>query len=338
MKQKPEQSIRIFAAGLVLKQLDALSAEMIGIRKPRDIEAVHRMRVASRRMRAILDVFQDCLPTKRGAIWMSEVRNLTRALGAARDTDVQIDSVGEIHKNLEDPIHRPGIRRLLLRLKQRREKLQDKLIRRLDEYEASGVTEEMNAAFSGLAARNLEVYIYTPELYKRSFERIQTAYQSFVSFEQKVQDPDNVEDLHAMRIAGKNFRYVMECFAPIYSGQLKSQLSIMKNAQDLLGNIHDCDVWMIELPGFLEVERVRTIEYFGRDRHSERFQPGIQYLLDLKTGNRATLYDEFIKKWDEWKEQKTWEGLFQVLQVPFMNEHEITPLSLIEHLKDGGTQ
>ncbi len=66
MKQKPEESIRIYAAGLILKQLDALSAELIQVKKPRDIEAVHRMRVASRRMRAMLDVFQDCLPTKRG--------------------------------------------------------------------------------------------------------------------------------------------------------------------------------------------------------------------------------------------------------------------------------
>lgn len=338
MKQKPEESIRIYAASLVLKQLDVLSAELNQVRKPKDIEAVHRMRVASRRMRAILDVFQDCLPAKRRTLWISEVRNLTRALGAARDADVQIESVNGILGELDDPLHRPGIRRLLLRLKQKREKLQVKLDSRLDEYEASGVSEEMSAAFTGYAARNLEVYLYTPDLYKRSFDRIQAAYQEFVSFEEKVQDPANVEDLHAMRIAGKNLRYVMECFASIYSTQLKNQLSVMKIAQELLGNIHDNDVWIMQLPGFLESEKKRTIAYFGRDRHSERFQPGIQYLLDLNTKNRENLYVEFINKWDVWKNEKVWESLFQVLQVPFMNEKEITPLALIEQLRDGGTQ
>ncbi len=338
MKQKPEESIRIYAAGLVLNQLDVFSAELLQVRKPRDIETVHRMRVSSRRLRAVLDVFQDCLPAKRRTIWMTEVRNMTKALGAARDTDVQIDSINKIYRELPDLQFRSGIRRLLLRLKQRRTRLQTKLISRLDEFESSGVSEEMNAAFTGLAGRNLEVYLYTPELYKRSFESIQTAYQQFISYEEKIQDVSNVDDLHAMRIAGKNLRYVMECFAQIYSNQLKSQLSVMKTAQELLGNIHDCDVWITELPGFIENEQKKTINYFGRDRHSERFKPGIQYLLDLKTSDRENLYKEFIAKWKEWKDKKIWEALFQVLQIPFMNEKEIMPLALIEQIRNGGTQ
>jgi CHAD domain-containing protein len=338
VKQKPEESIRIYAAGLILKQLDILTAEFIQIRQPRDIEAVHRMRVSSRRMRANLEVFQDCLPTKRGAIWQAAIRDLTRALGDARDTDVQIDSINHIYKELQDPINRPGIRRLLLRLKQQRVRLQEKLINRLDAYETSGVSEEMNAAFTGLSARNLEVYLYTPELYKRSFDRIQSAHSAFLSYEEKIQDPANITDLHAMRIAGKNLRYVMECFAPIYSNQLKTPLTIMKTAQELLGNIHDCDVWILQLPDFLEREHKKTLSYFGRDRSSEKLRPGIEFLQGMKQKCREEMYTEFIAKWDQWKSEKVWDGLFHVLQVPFFNEQGMTPLSLIEQMRNGGNQ
>ena len=119
------------------------------------------------------------------------------------------------------------------------------------------------------SARNSEVYLYTPELYKRSFEKINGARQVFSSFENAIQDPLNIKELHAMRIAGKNFRYILECFAPIYSNTLKEPISTMKNAQDLLGNIHDCDIWTIELPKFLEKEHKRTVDYFGRDRNED---------------------------------------------------------------------
>ncbi len=220
---------------------------------------------------------------KTGVIWQTAIRDLTGALGAARDTDVQLDSVNRIYKELPDPAFRSGIRRLLLRLKQRRLKLQEKLIQRLDEYERSGISEEMNAAFSGRKARNLEVYLFTPELYKRSFDRIQAAHADFMSFEEKIKDPANIKDLHAMRIAGKNLRYVMECFAPIYSNQLKNPLSIMKTAQELLGNIHDCDFWIMQLPDFLENEHNKTLAYFGRDHSTEKFEPGIQLLSRFKT-------------------------------------------------------
>jgi CHAD domain-containing protein len=338
VKRKPEESIRIYAAVLVLQQLESLAAEINGVKKARDIEYVHRMRVSTRRLRAILEVFDDCLPSKRGADWQQKVKGITKALGAARDTDVQIDSIVEIYKNLPDPVLRPGIRRLILRLKQRRTRLQVELLASISELESSGLLEEMQAAFMSYSARNSEVYLYTPELYKRSFEKIIGARQEFSSYESAIQDPLNIKELHAMRIAGKNFRYILECFAPIYSNSLKEPISTMKNAQDLLGNIHDCDIWSIELPKFLEKEHKRTVDYFGRDRNEERFKIGIQYLLDLKKQSRDLNYQNFLQKWEKWKADNIWEELVRTLQVPFFQDKDITPLSLITKMRNGGQQ
>lgn len=336
MKHKPEESVRIYAAGLVLQQLDALAVEIAGVKTARDIEYIHRMRVSSRRLRAILEVFQDCLPSKRGVPWLLGVKNITRALGAARDTDVQIDSIIDIYKKLPDPAMRPGIRRLILRLKQRRAKLQDRVLTRVNEFETSGLQEEMRAAFIAHAARNSEVYLYTPELYKRSFEKIHEAFQIFSSYEKDIQDPANIEKLHEMRIAGKNFRYILECFSSIYASALKNPISTMKNAQELLGNIHDCDVWSLELPKFLEEEHKQTEAYFGKDRYEDRFKIGIQYLADMKKQDRDLYYQTFLQKWEQWKAENVWEGLMQTLQVPFFLEKDVMPLPLTEQFRAGG--
>jgi CHAD domain-containing protein len=97
--------------------LQILTDEISGVRSAKDIEAVHQTRVSSRRLRAILDVFADCLPVKRGNLWLLQVKKLTGALGAARDTDVQIITVNEVMREITDPAARPGFRRLILRLK-----------------------------------------------------------------------------------------------------------------------------------------------------------------------------------------------------------------------------
>jgi CHAD domain-containing protein len=56
-----------------------------------DIEGVHAMRVATRRLRAALEVFEPCLQRKRGARALADVKALAGALGERRDRDVGLD-------------------------------------------------------------------------------------------------------------------------------------------------------------------------------------------------------------------------------------------------------
>src|SRR5687768_4394151 len=55
-----------------------------------DIERLHRMRVASRRLRAALEVFEACFPGETYAATLAEVKTLADALGERRDRDVAI--------------------------------------------------------------------------------------------------------------------------------------------------------------------------------------------------------------------------------------------------------
>jgi CHAD domain-containing protein len=55
-----------------------------------DVDPVHDMRVATRRLRAALEVFEPCFPRKRHRKALKRVKALADALGVRRDLDVEI--------------------------------------------------------------------------------------------------------------------------------------------------------------------------------------------------------------------------------------------------------
>ena len=61
-----------------------------GVLEVEDIEPLHSMRVASRRLRAALEVFRPCFPRKRYKRTLKGVKALADALGERRDRDVSI--------------------------------------------------------------------------------------------------------------------------------------------------------------------------------------------------------------------------------------------------------
>src|SRR5918995_7290477 len=62
------------------------------------------------------------------------------------------------------------------------------------------------------------------------------------SYDGLVADPANVTELHDMRIACKRVRYLLEIFAIAFDEDLEPFIDEVKGLQDLLGDIHDCDV------------------------------------------------------------------------------------------------
>jgi CHAD domain-containing protein len=67
-----------------------------GVLDVEDIEPVHDMRVASRRLRAALEVFEPCFPRKRFRKALKRVKALADALGERRDRDVAIAFLEEV--------------------------------------------------------------------------------------------------------------------------------------------------------------------------------------------------------------------------------------------------
>lgn len=117
-----------------------------------------------------------------------------------------------------------------------------------------------------------------------------------------------------MRISAKKLRYTMEICRPAYDGALGAFIDAAKRMQSLLGDIHDCDVWMAEIDAFMEQERLATLQYFGHDRSFHRLKPGLVLLHEDRKAHREQTFEEMLKYWTGLEAKGLWESLDPVLQ------------------------
>jgi CHAD domain-containing protein len=85
-----EESFSASAERVVAVRAAEVFAHSDGVLDVDQIERVHDMRVATRRLRAALEVFAPCFPTKRHRKALKRVKALADALGERRDRDVAI--------------------------------------------------------------------------------------------------------------------------------------------------------------------------------------------------------------------------------------------------------
>src|SRR3954449_11441061 len=76
-----------------------------------DIERVHDMRVATRRLRAVLEIFAPCFPKREHAEILGDVKGLADALGERRDPDVHIAALDTFATEVKSS-SRAGVRLL----------------------------------------------------------------------------------------------------------------------------------------------------------------------------------------------------------------------------------
>jgi CHAD domain-containing protein len=83
-----------------------------GVLDVEEIERVHDMRVATRRLRAALEIFEPCFPAKPWRAALADVKVLADALGERRDRDVAIEALSSFAAEMPTP-DRPGVESLI---------------------------------------------------------------------------------------------------------------------------------------------------------------------------------------------------------------------------------
>lgn len=315
-----------YGAAVLLKHLAALHQEAAGVRRAEDIECIHRMRVSSRRLRAALPLFADCFTRKQVRLWLEQIKGITRALGAARDTDVKLALLQKIEGEITIPRFRPGLRRLILRISQERQGLQNTVDAALDELDKADFYAQMETALLALQPELPPGTPYPHLLFERSQAAVTQRMEELLAFDPYVYHPECVTELHAMRIAAKQLRYTLETFIPLYPAEFQLYLQAVKSAQEMLGDIHDSDVWLVYLPQFIQDERQRTLTYYGHTRPFNPLLPGLEYFQENQRMERAQRYQEFQERWIQWKSQALWEQLRQAIAAPvFQNVFPLSP-------------
>ncbi len=305
----PDPTLQSFGAQVMLRQLQLMQDEVAGVIDLSDIECIHRMRVASRRLRAAQTVFDPILFRRRMGEWELVVKKVTRSLGAARDLDIQIETIRRFRLMVTEPKSQPGANRLLLRLLQNRARAQKKVARIVKDFKDEKVVNQFQNRLVKMASPAETSPDTSAALYRLAAESIIEKLDILLSFEPFVDDPEKITELHAMRIAAKRMRYTLELFAPLVKDGYKNWLKPLKEIQDLLGYVHDCDVWMEFIPGFIQEEKALTRAYFGGLTGFRKILPGIKVFLENRKSDRQRRYQEFNLVWHRSTGKNIWEKL-----------------------------
>lgn len=121
-----EESYAAAAAKVVSVRGEELAEQAAGVLDMGDIERVHDMRVATRRLRAALEVFEPCFPRKAHRRTLREVKRMADGLGERRDRDVAIAVLQGFNEKMHAP-DRPGVESLINELRVEQGRANDEL-------------------------------------------------------------------------------------------------------------------------------------------------------------------------------------------------------------------
>jgi CHAD domain-containing protein len=216
-----------------------------GTRLGEDPEALHDMRVATRRMRAALRLFAAVLPARVADRLRRELRALGQALGRVRDLDVQIAQI-ESWRGALITVEPAALDPFLGLLRERRQAARDELIAFLDSRRYVRLTALLRAWLARGPARGrpgtaLPIRAAGPELLRRARRKV-------VRQGEAIRPASPAADYHRVRILGKRFRYALEFLEPVYGPPARTLIRALVEVQDILGLHQDAQVCMAVLP------------------------------------------------------------------------------------------
>ena len=227
-----------------------------GTRLGEDIEELHDMRVATRRMRAAFRVFGDYLDKDEMLPFVKGLRRTGRALGAVRDLDVfwektqsYLDTLPSERQSELDPLR--------MVWEAERNRARERMLAYLDGVPYVRFKEQFGEFLQTPGAGALPVVSKEGEpLPHRLLHVVPVAvYQRLAAvraYDEWVTGPEvPLERLHQLRIAAKGLRYTVEYFREVLAPGAKMAIDEIKALQDHLGDLQDAVVASNLLRDFL---------------------------------------------------------------------------------------
>jgi CHAD domain-containing protein len=239
----PSQSVGEVAFAVLRRHLAVLLAHEPGTRIGDDVEDLHDMRVATRRLRAALTTFGDVLPA-RLARFHDELGWVAVALGSVRDLDVQLEQLDAwaAESADEDAIALAPLRRILekqqLDARERMVAVLDS--RRYDRLITAFTAALLRGPLRTSKASRQPVLGAAPDLILERHRKVQTAGR-------RIDGTAPPAAYHRLRIRAKRLRYALEFLSEVYPQEIPALVKRLVAVQDILGLLQDADVAMRRL-------------------------------------------------------------------------------------------
>jgi CHAD domain-containing protein len=275
-----------------------------GTRKGEDIEALHDMRVATRRMRAAFRVFGDYYRPEIVAPSLKGLKRTGRTLGAVRDLDVFREKVLAYRASLPAS-QSSSLDGLLAVLEGQREAARQRMIAYLDSKRYRRFTDSFGefVETAGKGALPVEPGPEEPHPHRvrlvapvAIYERLAVV-RTYGEWVDVAHPP--LTQLHALRIACKKLRYTLEFFAEVLGPDSKALVKRVVTVQDHLGDLQDAVVASGILRDFLvwgtwghQDATLRQV-----DLETPVVAPGVAAYLAAKQTELQNLLDTFPQVW-----------------------------------------
>lgn len=231
------------AAVVVLAQLRAQVQELErrdpGVRRDTP-DAVHKMRVASRRLRSALASFRSLLDRETGDHLRSELKWLAEVLGEARDAEVMRDRLTALAAD-EGPEDRPASTSATLRagLDDRHRRAHDHVVETLDSPRYFRLLDALDVL---LEAPPWEPVADSPAgelLPARARTEWKRVKARVATVETAASDEERDVALHEVRKAAKRLRYACEALVPAFGSPAADTAAAAEHLQGVLGDYQD---------------------------------------------------------------------------------------------------
>lgn len=250
-------------------------AREAGTRDGTDLEDLHAMRVATRRMRAAWRIFGDGFkpgPTRR---LQRQLRRVARRLGDVRDLDVLLEGLETYRAAVPEP-EREALEPLADAWRVRRDRARERLIAELDSADHARFVDEFRVFVHTDGAGAADVNPGDPHHVRTTApSRIWAAYEQVRAYEPVLRWAD-VEALHELRIAAKWLRYSLEFVREPLGRDVNALIPRVTALQDHLGWLHDADVaagmarsLLLDRAGSLSVDESAAIGRYLVSRERE---------------------------------------------------------------------
>jgi CHAD domain-containing protein len=240
------------------------------------------MRVASRRLREALSLFDEWVDPVAGRKLQWYGRRVTKALGPVRNADVALRFFGALRKELRDDVERRAIQKILDRISRSRRKRRRAMMAAVKNLRLKRLSRDIDVL---VAVPEIDESHIRPMLCELAQPLLRQRLESAFQYQAIVRDEPRWEELHRMRIAFKKARYALEILQPAFGQKYSKILKSLRGYQNLLGQIRDLDVFMEDLQ--------RVSSRWREKRKSPTLRTALEIVVERLTHRRHNLLVEF---------------------------------------------
>ena len=261
------------------REASAMLAHVPGTRLGEDIESLHQMRVATRRMRAGMEMFATVLPVRAQRL-RAELGWLAALLGEVRDLDIQLGRFDDWTEEMPGD-HREALDELADLLAGHRVLARRALLEALDSRRYERLVSGLVAMLAqGPSPRSVACRVPAVTAMPTLICERHSAARKAAG---RAKRSGVAADYHRLRIRAKRLRYSLEFATGLYNGELKGFIRQMTRLQDALGSMQDAAVASSRLEAIALTEEGASLSraaVFAMGGVARQYRIEAEHLLD----------------------------------------------------------